>query len=142
MLLFLEQVVVHALASLPESRHARFSNALISSLSDPSATSATISDSYGFNPHQQYKLKLTLLKPLAWELLNDQLQMSRAVFEKRFGWQHYLEVFGHEPDYVNSKLKVMAITYKKWACMVGQPEQLFPVPERARALAAYVISAK
>lgn len=134
MLLLLERCFDEALAGCPQERHPALAQAFARSLRIlPMPTPAEIAE-LGFPLAAQYRLRLGLLKPIAYDLFRERLQLSQAAFARKHDWRLYAERFGHEPAYVNAKLKVMLLTYGEWAHLTDCIDRPFPLPPRLRAM--------
>lgn len=134
MLLLVERCFDEALAACPPERHPALAQAFARSLRiEPMPSPVEIED-LGFPLAMQHRLRLGLLKPIAYDLFRERLQLSRSAFERKHGWRLYAERFGREPAYVNAKLKVMLLTYGEWAHLTDCTDRPFPLPVRLRAM--------
>jgi hypothetical protein len=130
----LDTLFEHGLTHLPADEHAPFAKAFVAALRMQPVCSAEDLMASGYPLPAQYQLRLSVLKPLAYDVLRDRLEMSRATFNRQYDWKAYTVRFGREPSYINTKLKVMVLTYGEWANFVGCNGISFVVPRQAQSL--------
>jgi hypothetical protein len=132
----LEQLVTDTLEKLNESARETYINALKKSLRidanfTPSpGTFPKISTPQdiardGLSLDDQYKLRISTLKPVALEFLIHDAQIPERGLAAKLNWKNYEKRFGRQSYFIHQKPLIMMLTFAEWLHLVlDKPPQI------------------
>jgi hypothetical protein len=131
---YLESQIFETLETLGQTTRGLYLNALQKSLKvDLNCTNGTFPDistpqdiaKFGLTMEDQYKLRVSLLKPLALQFLIQEVQVPERGLAGKLNWRNYEKRFGQPPIFYHQKPLIMLLTYAEWLHLVlDQPSQL------------------
>jgi hypothetical protein len=132
----LEQLVTDTLETLNESARENYVNALKQSLQ----IDANFTPSLGIFPKistpqdiardglsldDQYKLRVSTLKPVALEFLIQDAQIPERGLAAKLNWKNYEKRFGRPAHFIHQKPLIMMLTFAEWLHLVlDKPPQI------------------
>ena len=132
----LEQLVTDTLETLNESARENYVNALKQSLRiDANFTAsprkfpniATAQDIArdGLSVEDQYKLRVSVLKPVALEFLIHDAQIPERGLAAKLNWKNYEKRFTRTPYFIHQKPLIMMLTFAEWLHLaLEEPPQI------------------
>jgi hypothetical protein len=133
---YLEQRVTETLETLNESARETYINALKQSLRIDAnfmpapgrfpniATPQDIARD-GLSVDDQYKLRVSTLKPVALEFLIHDAHIPERGLAGKLNWKNYEKRFERQPYFIHQKPLIMMLTFAEWLHLVlDKPPQI------------------
>ena len=132
----LEQLVIDTLETLNESAREEYVNALKQSLridanfthspgKFPNIATAQDIARDSLSVDDQYKLRVSVLKPVALEFLIHDAQIPERGLAAKLNWRNYEKRFGRTPHFIHQKPLIMMLTFAEWLYLVlEKPPQI------------------
>lgn len=134
--LFLEQLVTDTLETLNESARETYINALKQSLridanfipspgTFPKISTPQDIARDGLSVDDQYKLRVSTLKPVALEFLINDAHIPERGLAAKLNWKNYEKRFGRPAHFIHQKPLIMMLTFAEWLHLVlDKPPQI------------------